>query len=64
MSNRDSQTQSKAMERIAFVLVIIFTLGLSYAIYITQQTVNDINQNHYSSSDLSSLEDGPVNDEE
>ena len=53
MSDNQSQTQSKIMERIAFIAVIVFALGMSYAIYITQQTVNAVDERHYQNSQVS-----------
>ena len=53
MSDNQSQTQSKIMERIAFIAVIVFALGMSYAIYITQQTVNAVDARHYQNSQVS-----------
>jgi L-rhamnose isomerase len=56
MSENQSQTQSKIMERIAFIGVIVFALGMSYAIYITQQTVNAIEAGHYQNSNVVSAD--------
>ena len=56
MSDNQSQTQSKIMERIAFIAVIVFALGMSYAIYITQQTVNAVEASHYQSSQVVSAD--------
>lgn len=51
MSDNKSQTQSKVMERIAFIAVVVFALGISYAIHITQKTVRAVQENHYQSSE-------------
>ena len=56
MSENQSQTQSKIMERIAFIAVIVFALGMSYAIYITQQTVNAVDASHYRNSPVVSAD--------
>jgi hypothetical protein len=48
MSSGDKQqSNAKVMEWIAFAGVVAFGLGISYAIYITSQTVNKVKANHY-----------------
>jgi cell division protein FtsN len=52
MSNKDSRVKSKVMERIALGLVVIFALGMSYALHATQQTVDSINQQYDSPTEV------------
>lgn len=66
MGDNQSQTQSKVMERIAFIAVVVFALGISYAIHITQKTVNAVQENHYQTSEqmMTSLTNATTSEQE
>lgn len=68
MSKRDeSQSNANVMEWIAFGSVIVFGLGMAYAIHVTNETVESVNANHYNanivqSEQLEQPEDGVSED--
>jgi hypothetical protein len=63
--SKGEQAQSDAdiMEWIAFGSVVVFGLGMAYAIHVTNETVDSVNANHYNanivqSEQLEQPEDG------
>lgn len=48
MEKREVSTSPRALQRIAFAAVVLFGLGITYAIHITSQTVSDVKAKHHS----------------
>lgn len=52
MTEDSSQANSKYLEYLAFLAVIVFGLGMTYAIYITNKTVNNVQGGHYAAESV------------